>query len=240
MAKAKQVYSWGDIPQEKFEAFYKAVEKLREEMIPRDCDGDHPIDMVIVNRMTHEPINYLAVPRSEVYSYVTHGFIKAHPDKQQEMEDATESALTANLHMATEALDRHMRLKIMHHQNERRDRRPFNVRINEACKFCKQKIGFDPDNKGDFFVKTRAEWPGFPLVFHTNGQRCEAHKIRVAEFRIEYPQFDPDPEPLWCVNPECRCQLPGYNSKKGANDKYICVNPACGKDNSKHYPEAAK
>lgn len=104
MAKAKQVYSWGDIPQATFEAFYKAVVKLRKEMIPRDCDGDHPIDILIVNRMEQEPINYVAVPRDEVYSYVTHEYLEVHPDRQQEMTDETERALTANVHMAAEVL----------------------------------------------------------------------------------------------------------------------------------------
>jgi len=174
VAKAKQVYSWGDIPQKTFKEFEAAVEKLREEMIPRDCDGDSPIEVLIVNRMTYEPINYLAVPRNEVYSYITHGFLKVHPDVQQELDDETERGLTANVAMAANALERYMRLKQFHHRDAQ-EKKP-------------------TDRKG--------------------------------------------PEPRWCMNPECRCKLPEYHSKKGKKDMNICVNPRCGLDNTKHYPEA--
>jgi hypothetical protein len=43
MAKAKSVSSWGDIDPKVFKAFEKKVFALREQMIPRDCDGDSPI-----------------------------------------------------------------------------------------------------------------------------------------------------------------------------------------------------
>src|SRR5271154_2604721 len=105
MAKAKQVGSWGDIPQKTFEDFYTAVEKLREDMIPRDCDGDSPIEVLIVNRMVQESISYIPVSRNEVYSYITHGFLKCHPDMQQQLDDETERDLTANVSMAASALE---------------------------------------------------------------------------------------------------------------------------------------
>jgi hypothetical protein len=239
MAKAKQVGSWGDIPQETLNAFYAAVEKLREEMIPRDCDGDHPIDVLIVNRMTHQSISYFAVPRDEVYSYATHGYLEVHPDKQQEMTDDTERALVGNVHMASEALERHMRLKQMHNEDRREKSRPFAERIKEACEFCKKRVGFDPNNKGDFYTKTRESYPDFPFVFHSNGERCDAHDVRRAEWQTKHPNYNKPEEPRWCMNPECRCKLPDYDSKKGKKDKNICVNPRCGLDNSKHYPEVA-
>lgn len=237
---ARQVYSWGDIPGEAFEAFYKAVEKLRRDMIPRDCDGDSPIDILIVNRMTHEPIACVGVPRDEVYSYATHGYLAVHPDRQQEMTDETERALAANVHMAAEALQRHMNLKQHRNSEERQSKRPFGVRIREACWHCKSRIGFDPGNKGDFFEKTRERWPDFPAVFHSNGERCGAHDLRRAEFRAQHPDYDPVPEPRWCMNPECRCKLPDEDSRRGKGDRNVCLNPRCGMDNSKHYPAAAR
>ena len=173
MAKAKQVYSWGDIPEKTFEAFYAAVEKLREEMIPRDCDGDSPIEVLIVNRMVQEPINYIAVSRNQIYSYITHDFLRVHPDKQQELDDETERDLTSNVSMASSALERYMRIK-QHHNRTERERKP---------------------------------------------------SVSTVPIR-------------WCMNPECRCKLPSFNSKRGKKDLNICVNPRCGMDNAKHYPEA--
>ena len=238
MAKAKQVQSWGDIPQEQFEAFYKAVAKLREDMIPRDGDGDHPIDLEVVNRMTHEPLNYIPVPRDEVYSYITHNFVQVHPDKQEEMTDATERALTDNVAMATSALERHMRIKQHRNWSKREANRPFSVRINEACPLCKKKVGF-ADHAEDFYKNTREHWPTYPFNHHDNGEVCKAFDLRRAEWRIEHPEAGGKPdEPRWCMNPDCRCKLPEHNSKKGVKDKNICVNPRCGRDNYKHYPEA--
>jgi hypothetical protein len=237
MAKAKQVQSWGDIPQATFEAFYKAVMKLREDMIPRDGDGDHPIDIQIVNRMTHEPLNYVAVPRDEVYSYVTHGYLKVHPDKQQEMTDETEQALNANIHMAADALDRHMRLKQHQNWQERVAKRPIADRIKEACPLCKKKAGFTNDTH-DFYGHTREKYPDFPFKFHNDGEECKAFDLRRLQWEAKHPEYrGKSPAPRWCVNPDCRCKLPDYASKKGREDKNICVNPRCGRDNSKHYPE---
>lgn len=238
MAKAKQVGSWGDIPQEQFEAFYKAVAKLREDMIPRDVDGDHPIDIEIVNRMTHEPLNYIPVPRDEVYSYVTHGYLKVHPDKQEEMTDETERALTANVSMATSALDRHMRLKQHKNWSKREANRPFAVRIREACPLCVKKVGF-ADHANDGYKNTREHWPSYPFMRHDNGEECKAFDLRRAEWRTQHPEAESKhEEPRWCMNQDCRCKLPERNSKKGVKDRNICVNPRCGLDNSKHYPEA--
>jgi hypothetical protein len=256
MAKAKQVRSWGDIPQETFEAFYKAVAKLREDMVPRDADGDHPIDIQIVNRMTHEPLGYIPVPRAEVYSYATHGFLEVHPDRLSEMEDETERALTANIAMATEALDRYMRLKQHRNWKKREANRPFAVRIREACLLCATKVGF-ADHEHDPYGKTREKYPDFPLMYHSHvvetkeapltydmalaAATCRAFDLRRAEWRTQHPEAWGDikhEEPRWCANPECRCKLPDRDSKKGVKDRNVCVNPRCGLDNSKHHPEA--
>jgi hypothetical protein len=140
--------------------------------------------------------------------------------------------------MAAEALDRYMCLKHHHNLKEREAKRPFAERIAEACEHCKKGIGFDPKNKGDFYTKTRQSYPDFPLVFHSNGERCEAHEIRRAEFRTTHPGYMPEPTPRWCMNPECRCRLRDEDSRKGKKDRNICLNPLCGMDNSKHYPEA--
>jgi hypothetical protein len=62
--------------------------------------------------------------------------------------------------------------------------------------------------------------------------------LRRLEWEAKHPEYrGKAPEPRWCVNPDCRCKLLDHNSKKGVMDKNICVNPRCGLDNSKHYPE---
>jgi hypothetical protein len=241
MAKAKQVGSFGDIPQETFEAFYKAVEKLREEMIPRDCDGDSPIEVLIVNRMTHDPINYFAVPRNEVYSYITHDYLEVHPDMQQELDDETERALSDNVHMAANALDRYTRLKLMHNMDAREKKRPLYDRIIDACEGCKKGVGFESADKNGIYKTTREKYPDYPARLHTGDLTCGAFDLRRAEWETRHPEYrGKAPEPRWCMNPECRAKLPEYNSKKGKKDKNICVNSRCRLDNSKYYPEVAE
>lgn len=242
--KAKQVNSWGDIPQEKFEAFYEAVAKLREEMVPRDCDNDHPLELIIVNRMTHEPLNYLAVPRSEIYSYETHGYLRVHPDKQRELEMETERALTANVSMAASALERYQSLKYIHYRNDSERARPLADRIKEACPLCKKKVGFE-NHPHDFYAKTRENYPTFPLKYHVgaapdSNYECKAFYLRRALWESEHPEYrGANPAPRWCMNPECRAKLADYNSRKGKKDKNICLNGRCRMDNSKFYPEAS-
>lgn len=231
MAKAKRVESWGDIPNETFEAFYKAVEKLREEMIPRDGDNDSPIEVMIVNRMTHAPIGCEPVPRAEAYSYITHGYLEIHPDRLAEMTDETERALTFNVKVAADALDRHMSIKQHYNYVERQSKRPAKVRINEACEHCKNKVAFDPENKGDFYKNTRAKNPDYPYAYHVGDGRCTAFEIHRAEWRKAHGEIEP--EPRYCSNPKCRARLADHNSKKGVNDKDICLNSRCRKDNSK-------
>jgi len=239
MAKAKQVSSWGDIPQEVFEAFSQAVETLHGSMIPRDCDGDSPIEVLIVNKMTHEGIGYFPVPRNQVYSYETHGYLEVHPDKQQELDDATERELTNNVHAAGEALNRYMQLKQHHHWAERERKRPFADRIKEACVSCKRKIGFDPDHKDDFYGRTREKHPDYPAKYHSDGLECKAFELRRIVWELNHPELrGKTPKPRWCMNADCRCKLPNHNSKRGVKDMNVCVNPRCGQDNSKHYPDA--
>lgn len=244
MAKAKQVGSWGDIPQKTFEAFYAAVLKLHEQMIPRDCDGDSPIEVLVVNRMTHESISYIPVPRNEIYSYITHGFLEVHPDKQQELDDETERELSNNVHMAANALDRYMSRKLMHNRAEREQKRPLIDRIKDACALCKGKVGFESAEKNGIYKNTREKYPDYPARFHatpdSSSHECGAFDLRRAEWETRHPEYrGKPPEPRWCMNPECRCELPGFDSKKGVRDKNLCVNPRCGLDNSKYYPEAA-
>ena len=236
MAKAKQVSSWGDIPQKTFEAFFAKVEKLREEMIPRDCDGDSPIEVLIVNRMTHLPISYFPVPRNDVYSYITHGYLEVHPDRQQELTDETERELSNNVHMAGEALDHHMRMKLFKNAQEREHKRPVVDRIKEACASCKRKIGFDPDHNNDSYKVTRAKYPDYPSKYHSDGLECGAFRLHRWVWELNHPEtLRPRNAERWCMNPECRCKLPDKRNKN-AN---VCVNPRCGLDNSKHYPETS-
>jgi hypothetical protein len=238
MAKAKRVGSWGDIPQETFDAFEKAVEKLHDEMIPLDCDGDSPISYLIVNRMTHEPIGYLGVPRAEVYSYVKHGYLKVHPDRLQEMQDETERTLADNVSMAASALERYMKLKLMHNLDGREAKLPIEERIRHACRHCAKGVGFKPDTSSS---PLRDKYPDYPLIYHVGEDfGCDALKIRREQFYAAHPELGHNPEPRWCMNPECRCLLPWDDSRKGKKDKNVCINPRCGMDNSKHYPETQK
>lgn len=132
MPKAKRVDNWGEIAPQVFTAFQKAVEKLREEMIPRDGDGDSPVEVLIVNRMTHQPVTQVPVPRQEIYSYVTHGYLELHPDKQRALEYETERALSFNVHSAAESLEQYMRTKHYNHE--------YNVKQQESLPesvYCK-------------------------------------------------------------------------------------------------------
>lgn len=242
MAKAKRVESWGDIDPKVFEEFYAAVEKLREEMIPRDCDNDSPIEVLIVNRLTHQGIGYFPVPRHEVYSYVTHGYLEVHPEKQRELEVATERELSNNVHMAANALDQYMRIKQHHEYRDQENRRPLNDRIREKCELCKKKVEFDTANVGDFgYNRFHEKYPDYPARYHVGSKDpCRAYDLHRLKFNLKHPEHaGTQPETRWCMNPACRCKLPDYASKRGANDKNVCVNLRCGLDNSKFYPEVA-
>lgn len=240
MAKAKQVQSWGDINPKVFEAFYAAVEKLRDEMIPRDCDNDSPITYLIVNKMTHLDIGYFPVPSNEIYSYVKHGYLEVHPDKQRDLDIATERQLSNNVHIAANALDQYMRMKQHDHYIERENQRPLADRIKEKCALCKKKVKFDLNNEADFSRNRLGEkYPDYPSRYHVGDEECKAYELHRIAFNEYHPEYaGVKPEPRWCMNQDCRCRLSDYASKKGANDKNVCLNPRCGKDNSKFYPEA--
>jgi hypothetical protein len=239
MAKAKKVHDWSEIPQETFTAFNEAVEKLRDEMIPRDAEGDSPIQILVVNRMTHQGINFAPVPRHEVYSYITHNYLDMHPDKAEELEDETEIALSFNIHMAADALDQHMRMKQHRNYTTREAGKPIEERIKARCKFCAKGVKFNPNHSGDFYENIRAKYPDYPYPYHTGGDdKCGAFDLHRLVFNLKHPEFAGKPEePRYCVNPDCRCKLPGYNSKKGAKDKWVCVNNRCRWDNTKYYQE---
>lgn len=240
MAKAKRVQSWGDIDPKVFEQFYAAVEKLRDEMIPRDCDNDSPIEVLIINRMTHLPITEWAVPRAEIYSYKTHGYLDIHPDKLADMQIETERVLSFNMKHAAEAFNHHVDMKYFHHQRDREHARPVDERIVEKCQLCAQKVEFDPTNDKDFASeRLTKKYPDYPARYHVKDQECKAYELRRFKFNKAHPEYaGVAPEPRWCMNPDCRCKLSDYNSKKGVKDKNICLNPRCGMDNSKYYPEA--
>jgi hypothetical protein len=239
MAKPKRVENWGDIPAETFQKFYDAVEKLRDEIIPRDTEGDSPIDMLIVNRMTHDSISYFPVPRHEIYSYRTHGYLETHPDKEIELRDETERALSINVKMAADDLDQYMRIKYHQHRVVRERARPIDERIKDACKFCAKGVKFNSEHPADFGTRTRAKYPDYPFAYHVgDDDRCKAFELRRYVFNQNHPEYAGKPEvEHFCVNPDCRCKLLGHNSTKGANDKWICANPRCGWDNTKYYAE---
>lgn len=241
MGKARRVESWSNIDPKVFEEFYAAVEKLREEMIPRDCDNDSPIEVLIVNRMTHQGIGYFPVPRHEVYSYITHGYLEVHPEKQRELEVATERELSNNVHMAAGALDQYMRIKQHHEYRDQENRRPLNERIREKCVLCQKKVKFDLGHVHDFaLTRLLVKYPDYPARYHVENQECKAYDLRRVKFNEMHPEYaGTKPEPRWCMNEKCRCRLPDYSSKKGANDKNVCVNNRCRLDNSKFYPEVA-
>ena len=43
--KKKYVASWREVTDEEMTAFYEAVHKLKEKMLPMDGDGDYPCDV---------------------------------------------------------------------------------------------------------------------------------------------------------------------------------------------------
>ena len=160
MAMAKEVEDWGQIDPEVFDKFAEAVEKLREKMIPRDCDGTSPIDVHIVNRMTHT-MTAMPVPKREIYSYDIHGHVRFRPDIQAEMNLETLKWLIHNVAIVSRALDNYYSL-----------------------------VSYEAEVQKD----------------------NDAKSVR------------------YCS--ECFAELRKYNSRRGVEDKNICVNPYCKKDNS--------
>ena len=79
MKKVESVASWHDIPDTTINAFVKAVYKLRDKMIPVDCDGDSAINLTIVDRRKCEYFPYEPIP----YSH-HHGEI---PEEELEAEE---------------------------------------------------------------------------------------------------------------------------------------------------------
>jgi hypothetical protein len=152
--KAKQVESWGDIDPKVFAEFEKRVEALREEMIPRDCDNDSPIQVVIVNKMTHSLSAY-PVPRNEVYSYDFHGYLKFHPDTQLAMDVETERWLSGNASAAADELRRYFsRNEIALHQLK-------STRVEDEprwCPSCKSQMREKRTSKGDMAKGIKSTW----------------------------------------------------------------------------------
>lgn len=110
MAKAKKVESWGSIPKQVFKDFEKRVEKLWEEMIPQDYDDSSPIEVMVINRMTHS-LHARPVPRNEIYDYENRGYKKLPPEEQKELDEETEKWLIYNIQASANALDLHWKLK---------------------------------------------------------------------------------------------------------------------------------
>ena len=85
---AKQVYSWNEVTDQQIADFVKGVGKLKNKLLPIDCDGDFPIDIFIIDRRKFRPWFFFPVP------YNHHG----------EENEKTESLLITNLSYALDQL----------------------------------------------------------------------------------------------------------------------------------------
>ena len=226
--KAKRVASWGDIDPKVIKTFENKVEALREEMIPRNCDNDSPVTVTVTNRMTHEPFPFEPVPDNGVYSYILHGYVKVHPDRQAKLDRESERVLLMNLYSAQQMLERYFRQKHYREDKERVKQLPLEERIKEACSYCDTGVKLKPLSPDDFFFKKYgADWPS---PWHVNDRSCDATELRRQLFKKKNGIADTlTPEPRWCRNPNCRAKLLDYDTKRGAKDKDACA--VCKKDN---------
>jgi hypothetical protein len=167
--RAKQVNSWSDVDPKVIKKFEEAVEKLLVAMVPVDCDGDSPLRVIIVNRMTHA-CPFIPVPLID--DRVPVG------DERQELEEEAEKWLSCNLSVATDMLDKHLRLKRFFQQEAREKRKPLEVQITNACSACSKGIPCLPPS----FVNR--EFPeGYPGRQHEGGIDCQAFELRRALWR---------------------------------------------------------
>ena len=58
----KRVSSWDCIQDETMNAFYTAMLNLMGDMLPKDADGDYPIDIEIIDRRKYNPSHWFDVP----------------------------------------------------------------------------------------------------------------------------------------------------------------------------------
>ncbi len=92
-------FSWGEtadgvIPEKDWDGFRQAVHELTERWFSRDCDGDLPVDICLVDRSRYEPMHFSAIKYSHKKPF----------DHQRALEIAA-----LNVRMASEQLDRIVR-----------------------------------------------------------------------------------------------------------------------------------
>ena len=227
--KAKQVEHWGQIDPAVFDEFEKRVYALQKEMIPCDFDGSSPVSVVLVNRVKHEYFHYMPVPRNDVYSAEIHGAVEFHPDKQEEMDIETERGLKYNLRIATDELQRYLdRRSIDFEQRKSRRenaKKSLKVRIKEGCAHCRLGVAFELNPE-----------VGSPIpVFHIGKLPCTSRGLRYMQWKKERGKEIPSkPEPRWCL--KCQARLSDYNSRRGVEDKDICMNDFCPSKKRKSPP----
>jgi len=115
MAKAKSVGSWHDIPDETIDQFAKAIEKLRDEIIPRDCDGDSAVQIVIVDRRKYSHLPYEPIEYSHVLE-------KLAGEDAEDRKDWNERMLLMNFKIASDDLERHLEWQRYRRQEERKSK----------------------------------------------------------------------------------------------------------------------
>lgn len=83
----KACCSWDEVTDAEIEAFIEDVETLKENRLPIDCDGDFPVNIIVVDRRKYGPLHYDPVP----YDHIS-------PSNE------VEGALLFNLDIAIDAL----------------------------------------------------------------------------------------------------------------------------------------
>lgn len=90
---SKQVYSWDEVTDDQIAAFHIAIERLKSCMLPKDCDGHFPVQVLVVDRRRYGPMHWQPVP-----------YDHREPDKHFAM-------VLHNLALATASMDLALRLR---------------------------------------------------------------------------------------------------------------------------------
>ena len=99
--KRRYVGSWHEVTDKEMEAFYAATQTLQAKMLPVDCDGDSPVNIIFVDRRKYWPLHYYPV----IYNHD-----RRENGKQEE-------ALLDNLGIAIDAVQKFR----YHHRREGKD-----------------------------------------------------------------------------------------------------------------------
>jgi hypothetical protein len=101
------------LPKELLEKFYKEIDKLRIQMFGKDCDGDCPVSVHVIDRTRCEPNHFFDIPYRHK---IEESEVLTEEEKAVKLEERLD-LLLCNVSVATERLNgevtirRHHRLR---------------------------------------------------------------------------------------------------------------------------------